>query len=205
MPASLFDPYSNIAKFYDAITARFLAAPRRKTADLCRQFGAGRVLDAGCGTGKQCLELNLRGIDATGVDLSPAMLAVAGKLLSSRNVPLFQASCDNLPFKADEFDAVILSMVLHENANRADAILLEALRLAPLVFILEWKNPERNLDYLLQPAVHAVERLAGKSHYNSFKSFRRKGGAYGLCSGFAWAHEERFRGGSLILLALRRV
>ena len=38
---------------------------------------APSVLDAGCGTGRVAIELARRGIDVVGVDLDPAMLAVA--------------------------------------------------------------------------------------------------------------------------------
>lgn len=37
----------------------------------------GRVLDAGCGTGRVAVELARRGHDVVGVDLDPSMLAVA--------------------------------------------------------------------------------------------------------------------------------
>ncbi len=39
--------------------------------------GAGRVLDAGCGTGRVALELARRGHEVTGVDVDPSMLAEA--------------------------------------------------------------------------------------------------------------------------------
>lgn len=39
--------------------------------------GAGRVLDAGCGTGRVALELARRGHEVTGIDVDPSMLAEA--------------------------------------------------------------------------------------------------------------------------------
>ena len=44
-------------------------------ADFVEQMGARSVLDAGCGTGRVARELARRGLDVTGVDLDPAMLA----------------------------------------------------------------------------------------------------------------------------------
>ena len=44
-------------------------------ADFVQQTGARSVLDAGCGTGRVARELARRGLDVTGVDIDPAMLA----------------------------------------------------------------------------------------------------------------------------------
>ena len=46
-------------------------------ADLVEGLGPRSVLDAGCGTGRVAIELARRGIDVVGVDVDPAMLAVA--------------------------------------------------------------------------------------------------------------------------------
>jgi SAM-dependent methyltransferase len=46
-------------------------------AALVDSFGPGAVLDAGCGTGRVAIELDRRGHRVVGVDLDPAMLAVA--------------------------------------------------------------------------------------------------------------------------------
>ena len=47
----------------------------RLVAELCP--ASGRVLDAGCGTGRVAIELDRRGFGVTGVDIDPSMLAVA--------------------------------------------------------------------------------------------------------------------------------
>jgi SAM-dependent methyltransferase len=44
---------------------------------LLRETGGGRVLDAGCGTGRVAIELAARGFDVVGVDLDEAMLDAA--------------------------------------------------------------------------------------------------------------------------------
>lgn len=46
-------------------------------ANLVASLGLDSVLDAGCGTGRVAMELARRGLDVVGVDLDPAMLAVA--------------------------------------------------------------------------------------------------------------------------------
>lgn len=47
---------------------------------------AGAVLDLGCGTGEHVLELARRGLDAWGVDSTPAAIAVAEKKAEERNL-----------------------------------------------------------------------------------------------------------------------
>jgi len=44
---------------------------------LLHEHGGGRVLDAGCGTGRVAIELATRGYDVVGVDLDDAMLDAA--------------------------------------------------------------------------------------------------------------------------------
>jgi SAM-dependent methyltransferase len=46
-------------------------------ADLVRADGGGPVADLGCGTGRVTAHLAAAGLDVTGIDLSPEMLAVA--------------------------------------------------------------------------------------------------------------------------------
>lgn len=49
-------------------------------ADLVGTFRPGRVLDAGCGTGRVAIELARRGIEVVGVDVDASMLATARRL-----------------------------------------------------------------------------------------------------------------------------
>jgi SAM-dependent methyltransferase len=49
-------------------------------ADLVAHYDPASVLDAGCGTGRVAIELARRGIEVTGVDADPSMLATARRL-----------------------------------------------------------------------------------------------------------------------------
>lgn len=68
-----------------------------------------QALDVGCGTGNYTLALAQRGIQAMGVDLSPAMLAVAISKAKEAKLPVgySQATAENLPFPAENFDLVV--------------------------------------------------------------------------------------------------
>jgi SAM-dependent methyltransferase len=68
-----------------------------------------RVLDVGCGPGRHALELARRGIDVTGVDLSPDFVALARRAADDagvRNVRFVEADVRDLAYDA-EFDGLI--------------------------------------------------------------------------------------------------
>lgn len=77
---------TDATRFYDALSADydvFVDWPARLAYELpwleeqLRLAGARRVLDVACGTGQHALALAERGLEATGVDISPAMVARA--------------------------------------------------------------------------------------------------------------------------------
>src|SRR5438067_13610788 len=76
-------------------------------ATLVRSYKPGRVLDAGCGTGRVAIELARRGIDVVGVDVDSAMLDTARTLapdLDWRVGDLATADLGN-----GEFDVAVLA------------------------------------------------------------------------------------------------
>ncbi len=250
MPAYTPDNYASIARFYDAFTSLALAAPRRVIADMAMDFFAMDekklpVLDIGCGTGLQLLELLRAGLPCVGVDASAAMLARAS-LNREREIPalrpygspstallgsaaasakpcshagptpprlitppsaamptkqpqpaapvppykqatptlppfaLLQAGADTLPFADKTFGLSVLSLLLHESEAPAFALLDEALRVSRRALVMDWRMPERNLDYPLHCLVRLLERCAGGRHYKAFCAFMRQGGLEGL-------------------------
>jgi SAM-dependent methyltransferase len=74
------DSYTSIARFYDLENADF-TEDLPLWADLARAQG-GPVLELGCGSGRVFLHLAREGIPVTGVDSSPAMLALARSRLA---------------------------------------------------------------------------------------------------------------------------
>ncbi len=84
MPAAPTGAYRRYALVYDLV---WRAAPYDRFVDLCLEAAADqgttvrRVLVAACGTGSAAVELARRGLDVTGFDLSPAMVAIAAAKL----------------------------------------------------------------------------------------------------------------------------
>jgi ubiquinone/menaquinone biosynthesis C-methylase UbiE len=65
----------------------------------------GRVLDAGCGTGRVAIELHRRGFDVVGVDVSPDMLDTARSKAPDQTWVVGDLSSGDLP--ASHFDVVL--------------------------------------------------------------------------------------------------
>lgn len=189
--------YDSIARFYDLAAGWSLASTRRALAKLVAQSGAGSVLDVGCGTGLQLLELERQGLRAVGVDNSEAMLAVARRRLGEEGASaLITASGAELPFADNSFDAAMISLVLHESAEEPFELLDEALRVSARLYVLDWGMAERNIDYPARLVVRFIERLAGCRHYAAYKNYMRGGALEGLI--------ERYRRGREVKVAWRR-
>jgi ubiquinone/menaquinone biosynthesis C-methylase UbiE len=86
--------------------------------------GLGTVLEVGCGTGHFSRWLDLQGLTAVGLDLSPAMLAEARAL---DGILLMRGDAHRLPFVDGAFDVVALVTTL-EFLERPRQALEEALR-----------------------------------------------------------------------------
>ena len=74
------DSYEKIARFYDMENAQF-TEDLTLWAELARESD-GPVLELGCGSGRVLLHLAREGFEATGVDSSPSMLALARRRLA---------------------------------------------------------------------------------------------------------------------------
>lgn len=85
--------------------------------------GRKRVLDAGCGSGRNLPYLIARGFDVFGIDEDPAAVGATKKLAASLNpkLPLDnirQGALHVLPWPDGRMDAVICSAVLHFARDR---------------------------------------------------------------------------------------
>ena len=68
----------------------------------------GRLLDAGCGSGKHSIPLRMRGFDVIGVDVSTGALEMArkGSVCRELDITFLAADICHLPFPARSFDVI---------------------------------------------------------------------------------------------------
>ncbi len=77
--------------------------------ELLKPLPGQKILELGCGTGNYLIELAQRGLEVTGLDLSPAMLAQAKKKLKDRGLKarLLQADIHHWQPPREKFEAVL--------------------------------------------------------------------------------------------------
>jgi ubiquinone/menaquinone biosynthesis C-methylase UbiE len=105
--------------------------------DLCLEGGeiAG-VLDVGTGTGLFAESFSNHGLQVSGLDANPEMLAAARQFVPEGK--FHQGTAEELPYSDRSTDLVFLGLVLHEADETLEA-LKEARRIArKRVCILEW-------------------------------------------------------------------
>jgi phosphatidylethanolamine/phosphatidyl-N-methylethanolamine N-methyltransferase len=137
--------------------------PKRRTARLALGLRPGdRVLDLACGTGLNFPHLRElvgeRG-QVVGVDLTPAMLDIARKMIAMKgwkNVEVREADAAHLPFPDASFDKVIISFALNiipeymEAIEEVQRILIPGGRFVAL----EMRAAIHSLPAWLQPLPH---------------------------------------------------
>src|ERR1051326_2515107 len=112
MPSANFTRYERIARFYDLLDLPFGRRRYRRLRPLLFSGVAGRLLDAGIGTGRNC-EFYPPGAIVSGIDISPAMLARAHRRCPTLAADgrLYQMDVTNLEFPAGSFDAAVATFL----------------------------------------------------------------------------------------------
>lgn len=101
----------------------------------------GRLLDAGCGSGKYSIPLKMRGFDVVGMDVSLKALQMLSESSKSRDVDidLLAGNIFQLPFTDDSFDIVwcygVLQHLLSEERGSAICEFQRILRTEGLLFV----------------------------------------------------------------------
>ncbi|MDR2048107.1 MAG: class I SAM-dependent methyltransferase [Treponema sp.] len=123
MKAVFDDYYKDYDNWYDTPVGAFVDALETECAfSLLRPAGGMRILDAGCGTGNYSVKLARMGASVTGIDISSAMLKLAGEKKTRNNLDItfMQADCETVVFDG-RFDGIISMAVFEFLTNPAGA------------------------------------------------------------------------------------
>jgi phosphatidylethanolamine/phosphatidyl-N-methylethanolamine N-methyltransferase len=136
------------APIYDSTVNHFFMAGRRRALELLNLKQGDKVLLVGIGTGAD-LPFLPAGVEATGIDLSPEMLAKAHRKLDqcSASVKLIRGDAQALLVDENSFDAVILNLILSviPDGNACLQSSLCALKYGGCVVIFDKFLPEEQL------------------------------------------------------------
>ena len=179
------DEYQRTAALYDFLFSRTLRGIRAAIRANIRRHKSRTIIDICCGTGEQLRLLHNNTLLLTGVDLSAAMLTRARKT-SPRAIHYLEADAANLPLPDHSFDAVTLTLALHEKtAPQREAIFAEAWRILNkdgILLVADYCTPlskpaARLTGQLLIPT---IERLAGRDHYHNYQAWMKEGAIDGF-------------------------
>jgi len=125
-------PTEIVRRGYDALASKYhaqrnLVGHRRELLDfMARLPGGGRVLDAGCGSGKVAASLLRRGLSVTGIDISSGMLSLASRV--AVGATLRRMDLRRMRFPRASFDGVLCLYALIHVPRRDHARALRGFR-----------------------------------------------------------------------------
>jgi len=173
------DAYAGIARIYDPLLQPLMARVRWEMALYCLHNNLAHVLDMGCGTGRQCIVFHRHGLQATGVDSSPAMLEVA-RAQSPRSIFYLCQDATRTELPDSSFDAVTFSFALHENTLPNISRLLQegqrVLKPQGMLLITDYLAPNTLQQRFMHLGIAVIERLAGREHSQNYRRFLSAGG-----------------------------
>ncbi len=112
------DPKAAVREYYQdpGVVAGFTTIVRKglsgfEAALIRRAFTAGqRILDVGCGAGREGIDMACQGLRVVGIDLAPEMTRSAALHAIARGLrmPVLTANCTDLPFSSAVFDGVTM-------------------------------------------------------------------------------------------------
>ncbi|MBC8216286.1 MAG: class I SAM-dependent methyltransferase [Candidatus Marinimicrobia bacterium] len=182
------DDYSTTSFWYDRLLNPVLNHIRRALAEWITEHQPTRVLDVGCGTGKQ-LSLLPDDVDAVGIDISDAMLEQAK---TQANGKCKRGDATDIPFDENEFDLVISQFALHEkDADTIKRELVEVRRVlkpSGLFSVTDFDVPVKRtcLSNLLGWGIKQIEKKAGDEHYANYTVWMKRGGLDKIMVNSGW-------------------
>ena len=189
---------------YDVLAGPFVASLRRTGMDVYPPKEGMRVLEVGCGTGTNLSLYQKAGCDIFGIDVSPAMLEVAGNKLGDR-AELLLGSAVDMRYPDDFFDLVICTLTIHEMPRTVRPQVLNeverVLKKNGHILVIDFHvGPIRfPMGWVYRAVIYFFEIGAGLEHFRNYRDFLANNGIPGLLRSRKLAIEktEIVRGGNL--------
>ncbi len=184
--------YDGMAKYYDLMLEPLLHGIRKKLAAWIKQHKVERVLDIGCGTGKQISMVSSE-TQIVGIDISHSMLRQAEKKVPGR---CMHGNATALSFPDDHFDMVYTQFALHEKDEAIiDGLLREAHRVLKkngyLVIVDYTAPPHRGpFSKMSHKGITFVEKMAGEEHYANYRKWIARGGIDAVLREYGWIEQS---------------
>ncbi len=163
--------FTLLAPFYDIVTMP-ISRVRERVVNFTNAGSGSKILDVGTGTGKQAFAFAKKGHEVVGIDLSEAMLNVAGKKNKYENVKFKVADAANLPFENNSFDVSCASFVLHDMLLiiREEALreMVRVTRPKGMIVIVDYALPENKVCRF--SIYHFVKCYEGKYYLGFIKT-----------------------------------
>lgn len=131
----------------------FISQIRYHVVDIVKAPSGSLILDVATGTGRQAAAFGKQGHTVIGIDLSPDMLRIAKKTISSSQVTFLNADATHIPFDNDFFDLCCISLALHDMPPEVRAkVLQEMIRVTKpkgRIVIIDYALPEASVKKFL--------------------------------------------------------
>ncbi len=199
--------YQYSARFYDSLLSPFIRPIRKRVIALVKRYRYQSILDVCCGTGDQLKLLKQHGFDGEGIDLSDAMLQVAGR--GKHKADCIQQDATGMQYQNGQFDLAMTTFSLHEKQHdTARKILEEMVRVTAGegdILIVDYALSNKT-SLLSKKLIYGIEWIAGGEHYQNFKEYIEYGGLPKLLSGIPLKEVKRYYFGQqgIVLLLLRK-
>jgi demethylmenaquinone methyltransferase/2-methoxy-6-polyprenyl-1,4-benzoquinol methylase len=174
---------------------------------LIKHYRYQSILDVCCGTGDQLKLLKEHGIDGEGIDISDAMLNVAGK--GKHKADCTHQDATQMHYENAAFELAMTAFALHEkDFASARKIVEEMVRVTAKggdILIVDYELSSKT-STISKKLIYFIEWLAGGEHYRNFRDYIDKGGLPELLSGIALTEVKRHYFGQhgIILILLRK-
>lgn len=189
--------YKIISGVYDLIDVIYFKNYERspRKAVLGSIADGDNVLDLCTGTATNAVNIakEKQNSKIIGVDLSAEMLKVAESKIKKENlenIEVCQMDATKLRFEPEQFDKILLSLILHElDEELAGKIINEAKRVLKAdgeIIITEWEPSKEPLKKLLFAPIHFLEpksyrKFIKEDLYSYFEKFGLKINSYKHC------------------------